>query len=222
MGRPLRREPVLCPPCIGGVRGLPLRALVLLCAVVQTACVATPAASPVATPETNAQTQRPPPIPAVVRLAVAPPVITPDGHLRFVTTPANELQAQDAATGATLWTLPVRISAAAPTARWHILVTDDSTSVYAQSTSDAPALTYQGTRRIEARTGVELANDLKYEIYWYENVVLWTAFTQGKLQMAIERPSAGGGGYWLRTLDPLTLKMLTSVPVATRPATPGP
>jgi len=101
-------------------------------------------------------------------------------------------------------------------------MSDDGRSVYAQTTSDEPALTYQGTRRIEARTGVELANDIKYEIYWYQNVVLWTAFTQGKLQMAIERPSAGGGGYWLRTLDPLTLKMLTSVPVATRPATPGP
>lgn len=214
----MRWEPVPCPPCIGGVRGLSLRALVLLSAVVPTACVATP----VPTHEDNAQFQRPSPLPAVVRLAVAPPLIAPDGRLRFVTTPANELQAQDATTGAALWTLPVRIPTAAPTARWHVLVTEDSTSVYAQSTSDEPALTYQGMRRIEARTGVELANDIKYEIYWYQNVVLWTAFTQGKLQMAIERPSAGGGGYWLRTLDPLTLKVLTSVPMTTRPATPGP
>ena len=166
------------PPCIGGVRGLSLRALVLSMVVVSTACVATPVATPVATREDNAHTQRPSPIPAVVRLAVAPPLIAPDGRLRLVTTPANELQAEDEATGAALWTLPVRIPAAAPTARWHVLVSDDGTSVYAQSTSDEPALTYQGTRRIEARTGVELANDIKYEIYWYQNVVLWTAFTQ--------------------------------------------
>jgi hypothetical protein len=106
--------------------------------------------------------------------------------------------------------------------RWRIVLSDDGTSVYVQSLSDEQDLTYLGTQRIEARTGVELANDIKYEIYWYQNVVLWTAITQGKLQMAIERPSAGGGGYWLRTLDPLTLKVLTSVPVPTRPATPSP
>jgi hypothetical protein len=179
-------------------------------------------ATPVATREIDAPIQRPSPIPAAVRLAVAPPLIAPDGHLRFVTTPANELQAQDVATGAALWTLPVRIPAAAPAARWHVIVSDDGNSVYAQSISDEPALTYQGTRRLEARTGVELANDIKYEIYWYQNVVLWMALTQGKLQMAIERPPAGGGGYWLRTLDPMTLKVLTSVPIAARPATPGP
>ena len=127
------------------------------------------------------------------------------------------------ATGAALWTLPVRIPAAAPTARWHVVVSDDGNSVYAQSISDEPALTYQGTRRLEARTGVELANDIKFEIYWYENVVLWTAMSgDGKLHMAVQRPAAAGGGYWLRTLDPLTLKILTSVPMATRPATPGP
>jgi hypothetical protein len=179
-------------------------------------------ATPVATREIDAQVQRPSPIPAAVRLAVAPPLVAPNGHLRLMTTPANELQAQDVATGVTLWTLPVRIPAAAPTARWHVLVSDDGASVYAQSTSDDPTFTYQGTRRLEASTGVELANDIKYEIYWYKNVVLWTALKQGKLQMAIERAPAGGGGYWLRTLDPLTLKMLTSVPMAARPATPGP
>ncbi len=204
------------------MRGLSLRALVLLTAVVPTACIPTPVATPAATREINTQVQRASSSPAAVRLAVAPPLVAPDGHLRFVTTAANELQAQDVATGAALWTLPVRIPAAAPTARWHVLVSNDGASVYAQSTSGEPALTYQGTRRLEARTGVELANDIKYEVYWYQNVVLWTALMQGKLQMAIERPPAGGGGYWLRTLDPLTLKMLTSVPMTTRPATPGP
>jgi outer membrane protein assembly factor BamB len=163
------------------------------------------------------------PRPAVaLRLAAAPPVVAPDGSLRFVTTPSNELRAEDVATGTVRWTVSARIPASAPTMRWRIVVSDDGGSVYVQSLSDEQDLTYLGTQRIDARTGVELANDIKYEIYWYQNVVLWTAFTQGKLQMAIERPPAGGGGYWLRTLDPLTLKMLTSVPVATRPATPGP
>jgi len=142
--------------------------------------------------------------------------------VRFLTTTTNELRAEDVATGTVRWTLSARIPASAPGMRWRIVVSDDGTSIYVQSLSDEPRLTYLGTQRIEARTGVELANDFKDEIYWYENVVLWTAFTQGKLQMAIERPSAGGGGYWLRTLDPLTLKMLTSVPMAARPTTPGP
>jgi hypothetical protein len=106
--------------------------------------------------------------------------------------------------------------------RWRILFSDDGASVYIQSLSDERALTYLGTQRIEARTGVELANDFKYEIYWYENVVLWTALTQGVMQMAIERAPAGGGGYWLRTFDPLTLKMLTDIPKATPPTKPGP
>jgi len=156
------------------------------------------------------------------RLAAAPPVVAPDGSLRFVTTPTNQLRAEDVTTGTVLWTLSARIPASAPTMRWRIVLSDDGTSVYVQSLSDEQDLTYLGTQRIEARTGSELASDFKDEIYWYQNIVLWTAFTQGKLQMAVERPSAGGGGYWLRTLDPLTLKMLTSVPMATRPATPGP
>jgi hypothetical protein len=163
------------------------------------------------------------PRPAVApRLAAAPPFVAPDGSLRFVTTPTNELRAEDIAAGTLAWTLSARIPASAPTMRWRIVVSDDSGSVYVQSLSDEQGLTYLGTQRIEARTGIELANDFKYEIYWYQNVVLWTAFTQGKLQMAIERPPAGGGGYWLRSLDPLTLKMLTSMPMATRPANPRP
>jgi len=148
--------------------------------------------------------------------------VAPDGLLRFVTTPTNELRAEDVSTGTVRWTVSARIPASAPTMRWRVVVSDDGESVYVQSLSDEQDLTYLGTQRIDARTGVELANDIKYEIYWYQNVVLWTAFTQGKLQMAVERSPAGGGGYWLRTLDPLTLKMLTNVPVTTRPATPGP
>jgi len=185
-----------------------------------TACTATPAS---VTPSATLAPIIVAPRPAVApRLAAAPPVVAPDGLLRFVTTPTNELHAEDVATGTVRWTLSARIPASAPTMRWRIVVSDDGGSVYVQSLSDEQGLTYLGTQRIEARTGVELANDIKYEIYWYQNVVLWTAFTQGKLQMAIERPSAGGGGYWVRTLDPLTLKMLTSVPMTTRPATPGP
>ena len=121
-----------------------------------------------------------------------------------------------------MWTLPARIPVAAPTTRWHILVSDDGNSVYAQSVSAEPGLTYQGTQRIETRTGVELANDIKFEVYWYENVVLWTALrSDGKLQMAVQRPAAAGGGYWLRTFDPLTLRMLTDVPHSGPPPVGG-
>jgi hypothetical protein len=183
------------------MRSISVRWLALLM-LVATACTGAPAVAP--------------------RLAAAPPVVAPDGSLRFVTTPTNELRAEDVATGTVRWTLSARIPASAPGMRWRIVLSDDGTSIYVQSLSDEQGLTYLGAQRIEARTGVELANDNKDEIYWYQNVVLWTAFTQGKLQMAIERPSAGGGGHWLRTLHPLTLKMLTSVPMATRPATPGP
>jgi outer membrane protein assembly factor BamB len=185
-----------------------------------TACTATPASvTPSATLAPTPVAPRPTVAP---RLAAPPPVVAPDGSLRFVTTPSNELRAEDVATGTVRWTVSARIPASAPTMRWRIVMSDDGGSVYVQSLSDEQDLTYLGTQRIDARTGVELANDFKDEIYWYQNVVLWTAFTQGNLQMAIERPLAGGGGYWLRSLDPLTLKMLTSVPVATRPATPGP
>jgi hypothetical protein len=105
---------------------------------------------------------------------------------------------------------------------WRILVSNDGSSVYVQSVADAPSPTYLGTRRIDARTGVELANDIKYEIYWYENVVLWTALTPGGgLQMAIERAPTAGGGYRLRTFDPLTLTVLTDLPQAAPPAPPS-
>jgi hypothetical protein len=142
-----------------------------------------------------------------VRLAVAPPLLTPDGRLRFTATPANSLVAEDVATGAVLWTLAARIPAAAPSARWRVLSSDDGNSLYVQSLSDEQGLTYQGTRRVDARTGAELANDYKMEMYWYENVVLWTALrSDGKLWMAVQRPR--DAGHWLRTMDPRTLRVL--------------
>src|SRR5688572_2197969 len=134
------------PACTEGVRTAPVL-LVALLSLVGSACEAAP--------EKITQTQRPSPAPAAVRLAAAPPLIAPDGRLRFVTTSANELRAEDVATGVALWTLPARIPVAAPTTRWHVLVSDDGNSVYAQSVSAEPGLTYQGTQRIETRTGVE-------------------------------------------------------------------
>lgn len=86
--------------------------------------------------------------------------------------------------------------------------------------SDEQGLTYQGTRRLDARTGAELANDYKMEIYWYENIVLWTAIrSDGKLLMAVQRPR--DAGYWVRTLDPQTLRVIADVPRAGPPATPA-
>lgn len=136
-------------------------------------------------------------------------------------TTQNWLAAEDVPTGTVLWTLPTRVPAAAPSARWRVLFSNDGSSLYVQSLSDERGLTYQGTRRIRSHTGDELANDVKFETYWYENVVLWTALARdGKLQMAVKRPSAAGGGYWVRTLDPRTLRMLTDVPHADPPAMP--
>lgn len=104
----------------------------------------------------------------------------------------------------------------------RVLVSADSASVYVQLVrADGQSPTYLGTRRVDARTGVVLADDIKFEVYWYENLVLWTALTQdGRLLMAIKRASAAGGGSWLRTFDPLTLKMLTDVRQSTTPAAP--
>ena len=155
-------------------------------------------------------------------LAVAPPLLTPDAQLRFVVSPANEVRAEDAATGAVRWTLGAPFLAGAATLHWRLLLTPDGASVYVQSLSDEPRLTYLGTRRIDARTGGEQANDYKFEIYWYENVVLWTALkTTGELLMAVKRPADAGGGYWVRALDPLTLKMRTDIPQPGPPAIPG-
>jgi hypothetical protein len=196
------------------MRGVPLRAFVLLTFVVTATCTATH--------ENGTQTQSPLQTAAAVRLAVSPPLIAPDGRSRFVATSANEIRAEDAATGAVRWTLPPRLPAGGTTMRWRLLVSDDGASVYVQGVSDERDLTYLGTRRVDARTGVELANDYKYEIYWYQNIVLWTAVKPGgELLMAVERPAAAGGGHWLRTFDPLTLKMRTSVPQSGPPPVPG-
>src|SRR5439155_1539608 len=91
-------------------------------------------------------------------------------ELRFVVSPANEVRAEDPATGAVRWTLGAPFLAGAATLHWRLLLTPDGASVYVQSLSDEPRLTYLGTRRIDARTGIEQANDYKFEIYWYENV----------------------------------------------------
>jgi len=196
------------------MRDVPIRSLVVLTLVVTSACAAAP--------QSAAETRTPSRTPVALSLAVAPPLRTPDGQLRLVVTPANEVRAEDVATGAVRWTLRAPFLAGAATMRWRLLLTSDGTSVYVQSLSDEPALTYMGTRRIDARTGVEQANDYKFEIYWYENVVLWTALkTTGEVLMAVERPAVAGGGYWVRTLDPLTLKMRADVPQAGPPGIPG-
>jgi outer membrane protein assembly factor BamB len=159
--------------------------------------------------------------PSVARLAASPPLLGPDGQVRFVTTAANEVRAEDAATGAIRWTLPTPVLAAGSSLHWRLLVAGDGSSVYVQSVLDGGGPTYLGTRRVDARTGVELASDIKFEIYWYENVVLWTALADGgALQMAIERARAAGGGYRFRTFDPLTLKMLTDVQQPAPPSVP--
>lgn len=160
--------------------------------------------------------------PSVARLAAPPPLLGSDGQVRFVATVSNEMRAEDPATGAVRWTLPTPVLAVGSPLHWRLLASDDGLSVYVQSVLDGPSPTYLGTRRIDARTGVELASDMKFEIYWYENVVLWTALSHGgDLQMAIARAPAAGGGYRLRTFDPLTLKMLTDAPQPAPPSIPG-
>lgn len=131
------------------------------------------------------------------------------------------MQAEDAATGAVLWSWPTRIPAARPTVHWRALFSHDGSSLYVQSLSSESGLTYQGTRRVEPRTGAELANDVKFEDRWYENVVLWTALGRdGKLQMAVQRPATAGGGYRLRTMDPTTLRILADASHGSPPAMP--
>ena len=119
------------------------------------------------------------------------------------------------------WTLPTPAPPGDSSLRWRVLPATDGSSVYVQAVLDGGSPTYLGTRRVDARTGIELASDIKFEIYWYDNVVLWTALTpRGELQMAIERARAAGGGYRLRTFDPLTLKMLSDAPQPTAPVLP--
>lgn len=155
-----------------------------------------------------------------MRLAVAPPLVAPNGQVRIVTTPANQVRAEVVATGETLWTLPARIPDRAASAQWRVLFSTNSADLFVQNLSDQAGLTYQGTRRIEANTGTELANDFKMEVYWYENVVLWTAVrSDGKLLMAVHRPR--GAGYWVRTLDPERLRVIADVPHVLPPPIPG-
>jgi hypothetical protein len=196
--------------CKRRMRGRSLQWLVLL-AVIATSCTAAPDISGPAVRTSTA--------PSVARLAGPPPLLRPGGQVRFVTTVSNEVRAEDAATSVVRWTLPTPVLASGSSLYWRVLPSDDGLSVYVQAVLDGRSPTYLGTRRIDARTGVELASDIKFEVYWYENVVLWTALTyDGRLQMAIERALAAGGGYRLRTFDPLTLKMLTDVPQPAPPA----
>ena len=197
------------------MRDVPMRVLVVLTLVLTFACTAIP--------QSTAETQTPSRTPIALSLAVAPPLLTPDGQRRLVVSPANEVRAEDVATGAVRWTLGPPIQAGAATMRWRLLLTPDGSTVYVQSLSDEPRLTYLGTRRIDTRTGVEQANDYKFEIYWYENVVHWTALRRdAELQMAITRAPAGGGGSYFRTFDPLTLAIRSEIAQAGPPSTPRP
>jgi len=188
-----------------------LRCLVLV-AVIVAGCTAAPFSTSADQSPTTA---------SVARLAGPPPLLGPDGQVRFVATASNEVQAEDSATGAVRWTLPTPAPPGDSSLRWRVLPATDGSSVYVQAVLDGGSPTYLGTRRVDARTGIELASDIKSEIYWYDNVVLWTALTpRGELQMAIERARAAGGGYRLRTFDPLTLKMLSDAPQPTAPVLP--
>ena len=192
-----------------------VRSLVLL-TLFATACSSTPH---VMTPSGT-----PPVASATIRLASEPPLFSPDGRLHFVlSTPSNELRAEDAATGTVRWTLSQPPLPDGSQKSWRVLVSDDGASVYVQSLHDAGTPTYLGTRRIDARTGAESASDIKQDTYWYEDVVLWTALRGGgELQMAIRRAAAAGGGYRLRTLDPLTLAIRADITQAAAPPRPGP
>src|SRR5258705_9814408 len=137
------------------MRGVSTGSFVLL-VLFATTCTATPATvTPSATLAPTTVAPRPTLAP---RLAAAPPVVAPDGSLRFVTTPSNELRAEDVSTGVVRWTVSARIPASTPTMRWRIVVSDDGGSVYVQSLSDEQDLTYLGTQRLDARTAVELAS----------------------------------------------------------------
>lgn len=197
---------------IDRMRRVSIRSLILL-AVVTTACVAAP--------EVSTPTGKPSTTSATARLAVATPLLAPDGQTRFISS-GPEVRAEDPVTGSVRWRLGAPLLPGGSAMDSRVLVSADSASVYVQLVrADGQSPTYLGTRRVDARTGAVLADDIKFEDYWYENLVLWTALTQdGRLQMAIKRASAAGGGYWLRMFDPLTLKMLTDVRQSTTPAAP--
>ncbi len=188
----------------------------VLSTLLATACSSTPQiTTPSGTPAVAS---------ATIRLASEPPLFSPDGRLHFVlSTLANELRAEDVATGALRWTLSQPLRPDQSPMRWRVVVSDDGASVYVQMLYDAGTPTYLGTRRIDVRSGAILANDIKQDTYWYEDVVLWTALRSGgELQMAIRRAAAAGGGYRLRTLDPLTLAMRADITQTTPPPRPGP
>lgn len=180
---------------------------VLAFALVGAACgsgAACPALTPAASPGGRAT-----PPSSALRLAGEPPLLTPDGRLRLVTI-GTELRAEEAATGAPRWNLVQPPSNGGSTLHWRALVSLDGASIYVQTVADAngPSPTYLGTRRIDARSGTALADDVKSERYWYENVVLWTALLPtGELQMAVARAPLGGGGIRVRTVDPLSLAL---------------
>jgi hypothetical protein len=136
------------------MRGRSFQWLVLL-AVIVTSCTAAPDISGPAVRTSTA--------PSVARLAGPPPLLGPGGQVRFVTTVSNEVRAEDAATSAVRWTLPTPVLASGSALHWRLLPSDDALSVYVQAVLDGRSPTYLGTRRIDARTGVELASDIKFE-----------------------------------------------------------
>ena len=159
--------------------------------------------------------------PAPVALSTEPPLLVAGGlRLRVG---ASDLRAEDATTGQLRWSLERVPLPGADTMRWRVLGSRDGSFVYAQLVADrGSSPSYLGTRRIDARTGAELASDVKDEIWWFENVVLWTALDPaGRLVMAVERAARAGGGYRLRTLDPLTLAIRTDDPLTVPPSPPG-
>jgi len=157
---------------------------------------------------------------AALQLASEPPLATP--WFRLVLTNTNDLQAVEVATGRVLWTLDHR-DPGGRQMHWRVLAAHDGASIYVQLVALSGSPTYLGTRRIDAQSGKELAADIKNEIYWYENVVHWTALRSGgELQMAITRASAAGGGSRLRTFDPVTLAMRSDIAQAGPPSSPAP
>ncbi len=152
-------------------------------------------------------------------LATEPPVTI--AGLRVIAG-RSELRAEDTATGELRWSLERTLLPGADTMRWRILAAQDGMSLWVQLIGDAAGSpSYLGTRRIDAQNGAQPASDIKDEIWWYDNVVLWTAVDSGgQLRMALLRPAAAGGGYRIRTLDPLTLAIRNDITRTTPPPAP--
>lgn len=116
--------------------------------------------------------------------------------------PRNEVVVQDTGSGAILW----RLAGWTETARWHVLPSADARTVYIQQLRPRTP-TYLGTQTLDLRTGARLADDVKQELYWYENVVHWTALLpSGDLEMLVER----SGRFEVRRLDGRDLKILAT------------